>query len=86
MNTDGTVNNNNANNSNGFAPGFYINMGRPINSSGSESSPYIKGGYNLSDGRPPPDKLIPRYGEPDASCMGAECASSALSWLNRYAI
>ena len=28
VNTDGTVNNNNANNSLGFAPGFYINMGQ----------------------------------------------------------
>ena len=28
VNTDGTVNNNNASNSNGVAPGFYINMGQ----------------------------------------------------------
>ena len=28
VNTDGTVNNNNANNSLGFAPGFYINTGQ----------------------------------------------------------
>lgn len=28
VNTDGTVNNNNANYSLGFAPGFYINMGQ----------------------------------------------------------
>jgi len=28
VNNDGTVNNNNASNSNGVAPGFYINMGQ----------------------------------------------------------
>lgn len=28
VNTDGTVNNNNANNSNGLAPGFYIDTGQ----------------------------------------------------------
>ena len=36
--------------------------GRPNNSSRSESSPHIKGEYNLSDGLAPSDKHIPRYG------------------------
>ena len=62
VNTDGTVNNNNANYSLGFAPGFYIDTGQTNNSSRSESSPHIKGEYNLSDGLAPSDKHIPRYG------------------------
>ena len=60
--TGGTVGYGNANNSLASRPDFISTWGRPNNSSQSESSPYIKGEYNLSDGLAPSDKHIPRYG------------------------
>lgn len=75
VNTSGSVNNNNAYNSNGFAPGFKNKQG-PERVAKSEAVPQnLKG--ELAPWRPTRKtgfipKFAARYGCPDASCMVRE--------------
>ncbi|MCB7043051.1 DUF6273 domain-containing protein [Flavonifractor plautii] len=80
VNTDGSANNNNANWSNGFAPGFKDRLG-PEQVAKCEAAPQnLKEDLTLGDwprrrGFNP--KLTTRYGGPDASCMAGDFDGSA---------